>query len=362
MRVVFRVDSSPLIGMGHLMRSLVLAELLRARGASCHFVCRAHTGHQADFARSRGFDVTLLPMSDRATVFSPTNYLSWLGASVEVDVRETADILRRPDGFIADWLVVDHYGADVHWQRALHPYSRHLMVIDDLLMRSHDCDLLLNQSLADSGAGHALHSCARADRLLLGPKYALLRPEFEQAAARRQVRYGPVRRILVAFGGADPYDFSMLATKACFEVWPHIELDVVLGAASQHLVAMQEFAQQDSRVHLHSAVSTVCTLMESADFSIGAAGMMTWERCTTGLPAAVVVMTENQQPIADFVVQMGAGVHLGNAENLGDGDMVEVLLQVRRHESRLPAMSLAALNIADGLGASRVVSAMAEFQ
>lgn len=362
MKVVFRVDSSPLIGMGHLMRSLVLADLLRAHGAICHFICRDHVGHQADLVRIRGFDVSLLPLASRGIVFSPSHYSSWLGAPVAVDAQQTTDALLGLDGSVADWLVVDHYGAEVQWQRALHPHCHHLMVIDDLAMRAHDCNLLLNQSLGDNEAGHALCAGGRADLMLLGPKFALLRPEFEQASATRHVRCGAIRRILVAFGGSDPGNLSLLAAKACVEVWPQSELDIVLGVTSQHLAAMQELAQQDARLRLHNASNTICALMESADFSIGAAGMMTWERCATGLPAAVVVLAENQLPIADFVVRMGAGVHLGNADNMNGDVMVEALLQVRRHESSLKAMSLAALQIVDGLGARRVVSVMKEFR
>ena len=45
MNIVFRADASARMGTGHVMRCLVLAEALQARGAQPAFVCREHPGH-----------------------------------------------------------------------------------------------------------------------------------------------------------------------------------------------------------------------------------------------------------------------------------------------------------------------------
>lgn len=60
MRVVIRTDASLLIGTGHVMRCLTLAEKLRAAGANCSFVCRDHPGNLAALIRDHGFAVHML--------------------------------------------------------------------------------------------------------------------------------------------------------------------------------------------------------------------------------------------------------------------------------------------------------------
>ena len=45
-----------------------------------------------------------------------------------------------------DWMVVDHYQLGGEWEGLMKSVSRHLMVIDDLADRSHDCDVLLDQT------------------------------------------------------------------------------------------------------------------------------------------------------------------------------------------------------------------------
>ena len=59
-----------------------------------------------------------------------------------------------------------------------------IMAIDDLADRAHDCDLLLDQNLQEPGryAGLVPDDC----HILIGPRYALLRPQF--AAERQRLR------------------------------------------------------------------------------------------------------------------------------------------------------------------------------
>src|SRR5690606_31115714 len=75
------------------------------------------------------------------------------------------------------WMVVDHYGLGRSWEVAMSPHVERLMVIDDLADAPHDCDALLNQNLLKDPNAYdgLLHD---ATLRLVGPRYALLRPEF----------------------------------------------------------------------------------------------------------------------------------------------------------------------------------------
>ena len=104
MKTTFRVDASMQIGSGHVMRCLTLAEALRANGAQCHFISRAHPGHLLELIRQRGFAVTALPVelpitpvdiqvaSDRPEepVHAP-----WLGCDWQTDAEQTRAIVEK---------------------------------------------------------------------------------------------------------------------------------------------------------------------------------------------------------------------------------------------------------------------------
>ena len=87
-------------------------------------------------------------------------------------------------------------------------------MIDDLADRKHDCDLLLDQNLV-AGYENRYDSlvptyCTR----LLGPRYALLQPQYAELHPRALPRLGPIRRLLAYFGGADKQNLTGRAIAA----------------------------------------------------------------------------------------------------------------------------------------------------
>ena len=60
MKIAFRTDASLQMGSGHVMRCLTLADALRAQGAQCHFINRAHPGNLISTIQQRGYKVNSL--------------------------------------------------------------------------------------------------------------------------------------------------------------------------------------------------------------------------------------------------------------------------------------------------------------
>ncbi len=65
MQIAFRTDASLQIGSGHVMRCLTFADALRAKGARCHFISRAHPGHLMEVIRHRGYMIDSLVAPDQ---------------------------------------------------------------------------------------------------------------------------------------------------------------------------------------------------------------------------------------------------------------------------------------------------------
>ena len=100
------------------------------------------------------------------------------------------------------------------------------MAIDDLADRSLPVDLLLNQNLGASADAYAT-LVPQAGRILTGPAYALVRPEFAAARARGRTRDGSVERVLVFISGADAPDMTSRAVTALDGIG--CPVDVVVG-------------------------------------------------------------------------------------------------------------------------------------
>lgn len=365
MKAVFRADASLQIGTGHIMRCLTLADALVAKGVDCQFICRAHEGNLIEFVRSKGYTTHALPVSPIVGTGLATTSMEesasvlahgqWLGATQAQDAAACFPILesQRPD-----WMIVDHYALDAHWEQALAPYYGHLMVIDDLADRKHACDLLLDQTFGRDSEDYLPLVPAECS-LLCGSQYALLRPEF--AALRPyslQRRSEPrLRHLLITMGGVDKDNITGQVLVALREslLPADCRITVVMGATAPWLVEVERLAQDMPwPTQVRVGVSDMARLMADSDLAIGAAGSTSWERCCLGLPTIMVVLAENQQNVAHNLEKAGAALIIEHQVNITK-HLPSLLSSLIEHPSSLLAMSQSAARVVDGRGVEAVV-------
>jgi UDP-2,4-diacetamido-2,4,6-trideoxy-beta-L-altropyranose hydrolase len=355
MKVIFRVDASLAMGTGHVMRCLALATALKKQGASVHFVTRAHSGHLAEVLERDGFNVVLLPHS-AGNQGGGNTYADWLGVSQQEDAAQTIDAIVS---LSCDWLIVDHYGLDQVWEEQLKPHTRKLMVIDDLANRMHACDLLLDQNYAVGGEARYQSWVPRHCHLLLGPRYALLRPEYAQYRENMVPRTGEIKRILVYMGGADNINVtSMILFALCATRFVHLEVDVVIGPNYLFKNEVIRLAKLRPNTHIHGTRSHLADLMAKADLAVGAGGATTWERICMGLPALVISIAENQAATCEALEFAGLIRYLGDAHKINIFMIEEALSSLLADAMHLQIVGPSLKSLVDGLGVNRVVEAL----
>lgn len=357
MRFVFRTDASTQIGTGHVMRCLTLADELTRQGHQCRFICREHEGHLGDLIASKGYELTLLSgsRSDRQLPYDllENAHAQWLGAPWQQDALQTLEV---PFSLEEDWLVIDHYALDYRYERQLRPYARRIMVIDDLADRAHDCDLLLDQNLGRSEADYkdlVPDNC----HLMIGPRYALLRPEFLEFRERSLLRRvePELRRIIVSMGGTDMPNTTATILRA-LERSPlpsSLSLDVVMGSRAPWLAQIYEFsAKSRFNCDVNIDVHNMAERMTLADLSIGAAGSTSWERCALGLPTIAASQAQNQSSILDALSGAEAAVKLSIP--ITENELTSSLNRFFQHPGKLVSMSKKAAQVCDGMGITRI--------
>ncbi|MBK1719494.1 UDP-2,4-diacetamido-2,4,6-trideoxy-beta-L-altropyranose hydrolase [Thiocystis violacea] len=358
MKVAIRADASLWLGSGHVMRCLTLAEALRARGAEARFLTRDQPGHLGAEICAQGHDCSLLPPA--VTVPVPrSEQVDWLGVSIEAELTDCAQALGTA-GF--DWLIVDHYGLDRRWESAMRPWTQRLMVIDDLADRPHDCDLLLDQNLVDEAETRYRELIPSGCHLLTGPTHALIRPSFHALASETEERTR-LDRLLIFFGGTDPFDLTTMALDDLDG--RALSADVVLGAGNPHRERIERMCQDSGgRWTLHVQTHRMAELMANADLALGAGGSTHWERCLMGLPALVVTVAANQIATTQRLHEHGACRWLGDAERLGRGALGSAIDDLQHAPMSLNAMSRAAQAVipATEEGGSARVARMLAFQ
>lgn len=311
MKVGFRTDASTQIGTGHVMRCLTIADALKKSGSDCIFICRQLPGNLTELIKNRGHNTITLPIKFISELkFNPLSlYEEWLGTDITTDAKEVKKALQ---GYILDWLIVDHYALESKWERSLRSIASRIMVIDDLANRPHDCDLLLDQNLGREINDYSNLVGANTHKLI-GPKYALLRPEFalyrDYSLTRRA--NPQLKTILISLGGVDQENITerILSEINRFNFNINFNITVVLGEHSPWLSNVKKYAEgMKIPTLVLSSISNMAKLMSESDLAIGAAGSSAWERCFLGLPSLILILAENQRQGAIAIENAGAAM------------------------------------------------------
>ena len=283
MNVIFRVDSSAQMGVGHLMRCLTLADELQKKNHKITFICRELQGSIVNLIKHK-----LIRLLGNDDFQSNDLYLDLLGATQEQDAEQVIRVI--PEN--TNLLIVDNYALDEFWHKKLRQYTDKIMVIDDLADKQFDCDILLNQNLGSQVKdyrGKVLNDC----ELLLGCDYTLLRPEFKELrtqALEKRKYTKKIENILVSMGGSDVNNITYDVLK---QLNSKLNVVVVLGALSPHNEMIKDYAI-DKNIEVIVNANNMAELMLNADLAIGASGSTNWERLCLGLPSLIFTVAKNQ--------------------------------------------------------------------
>ncbi|MBI4534077.1 MAG: UDP-2,4-diacetamido-2,4,6-trideoxy-beta-L-altropyranose hydrolase [Candidatus Melainabacteria bacterium] len=339
MKVLFRVDASPQIGGGHVMRCLTLAKVLANEGVECSFVC---------VEGSQNVVQELVKLQFEQYVLAPEEF-------------------DNPDALVGlsvgqfDVLVVDHYGLDEKYEKACRAKAGKIVVLDDLSGRAHDADVLIDPThgrVASDYSGVVRKGC----QLLLGPHYALVRPRFAILRPESLARRGcnvPVRRILVSMGLSDATNATSVVLEAVAVAGLSVAVDVVMGVGSPHLMAVKALAEvMPFPACVHVSPGNMAELMAQADLAVGGGGTASWERCCLGLPTILLSVADNQLMVAKALGAIGAVHYVGRFPGSSVQLIAKALAELVADDKRRQQMTIAASAICDGRGARRVALAL----
>ena len=356
MKICFRSDASVQIGTGHVMRCLTLANYLRACGHLCWFMFRSMPQSLQNLIALAGHDLIILETKSIYDTKSgeKLDHAYWLNVSQEEDAAEAVLCLQTIQ---FDCIIVDHYALDEEWESRVVKYCRRIMVIDDLADRRHLCNILVDQNVGRKASDYNTLLPIDATRLI-GPHYAILRPEFaayrSESLGRREIDI-TIKKILITMGGVDQNNYTgdILKVFKANDYSAELEIIVVMGSEAPWLNEVKKIGSQlNQSVKVLTGVDNMAKLMANCDLSIGAAGSTSWERCCLGLPSLVFILAENQISVANELAKSGACILIENMPHLKK-TLDDILLNGDT-SSCLPDLISSSSALVDGQGTSRV--------
>ncbi len=298
-KIIFRANSSPETGMGHISRCLALAEMLNEK-YTCSLVSNTHPATLSEEVNS---------------VFSNTMYFEQSGEN-DQDFQESLTE--------NDIVVLDGYNFDTNYQKNIKAKGALLVCIDDLAEMHFVADAVINHA---GIANMAMYSTEPYTRLYLGLDYAIIRKAFlENNNDSSEKEYD----ILVLLGASQQDGLLNKILNSALNSGPDYKIAVVSNSqTSQALwknVTNVEFfsrlnAAQVSRLMLRSRIG----ILPSSTVSI--------EAVACRLPFISGYLVDNQFYIYKSLESKGLAKCIGDLRTLERGELLSGIADLLSNES-----------------------------
>ncbi|GAB3960891.1 UDP-2,4-diacetamido-2,4,6-trideoxy-beta-L-altropyranose hydrolase [Spirosoma harenae] len=271
-RLVFRADGTAQIGLGHVMRCLALAQMLKS-DFELYFAIIEPPLAVRTVLENVELTVIPLPNTDSQSAF--------------LEQIESDDIV-----------VLDGYSFDESFQQSVRTRAKKLVFIDDLVTGHQVADVVINHA---GGVEKSDYDAELYTQFYLGPHYALLRPEFLKPEGFGQTpSNGP---IFVSLGGTDPNNLSLAVLEAIRKVDATLSVHLVLGPLQAHRKTIEAFQDQLPNLIIMDSLnaSQMVALLQQCSLAITACSTISYEVCAINRPLIAVVTADNQTRLAKFL-------------------------------------------------------------
>ena len=294
-RIAIRADGGSKIGMGHVMRTLVLAKEL-AKTNDIFYVCRVDN-----------------PLSDKYK-FGIEKIKENGFKVVCVDENNLIEGLAKIN---ADCLITDSYDVDENYFMKTKSLFDKTGYFDDMNLYYFDVDFIINQNI---NAEDLKYKTDKRTKLFLGPTFILLRDEFRKTETKGVNK--DVKNILITLGGSDFNNYTGKIIDFIKEL--KYFFHIVVGPSFNHVENLREYEQKYDNIKLHFNAD-MKALMMKCDMGIVACGSTLYELAACGVPTIGVVVAENQSKVAKKMEEKKVILNLGTIESLDKENLVSTI-------------------------------------
>ena len=276
-KICFRADASGQIGLGHFVRSLALADMLKN-----DFDCIFYTAEPSDYQIRELRKVCPFISLSEKTKFE--DFLSCLDGS--------------------EIVVLDNYYYTTEYQKQIKEKGCKLVCIDDMHDKHYVADIVINHAY---GCHKEDYSVEPYTQLSLGLNYALLRKPFLDINAKPNHSQ---KRVLICYGGLDVHNLTCKTILSLGDVIEKYQVEVIVGAAFSAKEELAKHASKNTNIHIHTALNAeeMSALMRESQVAFLSASSVLWEAIFSGCKIIYGYYVDNQ---LDICRNVGNNLSLG---------------------------------------------------
>ncbi|TKC56946.1 UDP-2,4-diacetamido-2,4,6-trideoxy-beta-L-altropyranose hydrolase [Pedobacter hiemivivus] len=298
--IAFVTIASGEVGMGHLMRSLSLAEMLQEE-FNIKFIIDTDKHEIIEMIKEMHYQV------DQISKSSPIgNFLNlW------------------PHLYNCHIVVLDFYGITKELQLDLKEQNFKFVCIDDLHDTHFYADAIINVS---NGVKPEDYSCERNTKLYLGTDFALLRSAFLEAAILPQKVIRSIDSVFINMGGADLPNNTLKFLRAILKYNIIKKIHIVIGIVNPYLQMITDFTNNNqhlSEIYIYHGINSdkMKSILLECQLAICPASGISIEICAIGIGIVTGFTAENQKDVLKGLIDRKCAFNLGDF-NLQEEDEI----------------------------------------
>lgn len=334
-RVVLRADGSAIKGLGHIMRTLSLIELLKDNFTYLFI--------------SNNADPIVKSLIVR---YSPAFFIETANNKEELNLLQ--DYLRPDDIF-----VTDGYQFDELYQIEIRKMVSKLLMIDDNAKFFFSADVIINHGgLFDIPNYRA----ALNTKILSGFSYLLARKEFISAASLNR-HIDVVDTAFICMGGADPYNITIKVLEACSVCTFIKNIIIVTGSFYSDKHRLQNLVEgiKNQKVYCYENASAeeMVRLIQSSQLAFSTASSIAMEICCVKSGLITGMVADNQRSIHHQIIENGCGLSVGSWTDVSVETIISVIKKMKNF-SFINKIIENQANCIDGKSGERIVKIFKE--
>jgi len=273
--ILFRADSSSKIGIGHIMRDLVLANRYIKMGGNIIFASQDLNGNINKQIIDTGFKVKILKSNSK---------------------KELVRLIKK---LMIDLLVIDHYKINYKKEKYIKKKTKVKILSLDDTYKKHYCDILINHNINAKKKKYKFLT-PKFCKIRCGGKYTLLRDEFYKEKNKVYKKNKKIKKVFIAMGGADTGELNIKILNILKE-FKNIQANIVTTTTNKHLHKLKKISTNDKTIKLHINSTKIAKLMRKSHFAIITPSVTLNEVYFMKLKFIAIKTADNQKNIYKFL-------------------------------------------------------------
>ena len=335
MNIYFRTNCNNKIGLGHLSRTVKIAEYFKKKGLNCIFY--------VDQLKNLGNFKIKFPIFE-----IKRNYKFRDQAR---DAKEFLKNIKSSEGYI----FLDDYRLGNTWKKIVKKSKFKLIYLSDKIEKEKIADFVVNYKINANEIEKRIKYNEKT-KYLLGTKYALI----EDQKSNSKNKFAKFNIVLYLGGSGDLKILKNLAhaISAFFKRKRErkILIKVIVGPLMRNSDCLKSISKKNNYIEVIRNEQNLIGIYKRSHLFIGSSGTSVYETNYANIPTVLFKYAKNQDDTIENLEKLGHFIHLKNKEIQNYKKVAELTYLIFRNYKRIKNLTKLRKVKIDGNGTKRIFS------